>query len=341
MKKNLLIGFILIAIPMMFLARVSTKPKWTDKKIEVKELLKIGEESFEDEYYSFGNIMDVAVSPGGSIIVLDSRTTRILKYSSDGTFQHYIGGRRGEGPGEFVRPWNIAVDGQENVYVTDHGNNRLSVFNSRGEFQASFNHKPLPISIAVDQEQNIYLGYYLFKSSGPYISKYNIQGELLGSFCQSSDPKTASLVSLTGNSGTLARLTDGNIVYSFFYPYDNRVFSPDGELLGQFSREHKLYRPPEEDKRNNVYIAYSGCFAVKALPEGKSLNLIMIKEGKDKKPRCCFDLFDREGNWLITFPADVFSTSLFKTFAADWEGNVFIPFHDPYPHVKKFSLKFQ
>ena len=100
---------------------LSIEPKWKNKQISIKECLMIGDESFIDDRYSFGNIQDIAVSNYGNIIIIDARTTRIIKYSKSGKFLCYIGKGKGEGPGEFKMPWIIAVDNKETIYIADHG----------------------------------------------------------------------------------------------------------------------------------------------------------------------------------------------------------------------------
>ena len=43
-------------------------------------------------------------------------------------------GRRGSLEGEFNVPSGIAIDSQDNIYVTDWGNHRIQTFTSEGEF---------------------------------------------------------------------------------------------------------------------------------------------------------------------------------------------------------------
>ena len=43
-------------------------------------------------------------------------------------------GRPGDGPGQFIWPAGLALDSQENVYVTDEWLNRVSIFDKDGNF---------------------------------------------------------------------------------------------------------------------------------------------------------------------------------------------------------------
>lgn len=54
------------------------------------------------------NPVDIAISDEGLIYILDSEDNDIKIFKQDGTFIKHVG-RRGNGPGEFVRPWAIYI----------------------------------------------------------------------------------------------------------------------------------------------------------------------------------------------------------------------------------------
>jgi len=58
---------------------------------------------------------------------------RVQKFTAAGVFITQWG-NRGSGPGQFDRPWGIAVDWYGNVYVTDTLNHRVQKFTSTGAF---------------------------------------------------------------------------------------------------------------------------------------------------------------------------------------------------------------
>ncbi len=59
------------------------------------------------------------------------------------------GGRRGSGPGEFNVLHGIAIDMQENVYVADHRNERIQVFDTMGNFQREMSGFGAPAAICI------------------------------------------------------------------------------------------------------------------------------------------------------------------------------------------------
>ena len=70
----------------------------------------------------------------------------------------------GSGPGEFREPYNLALDGQGNIYVADFGNNRIQKLSPDGEPLAQWGSQGdgpgqflRPTGVAVDGPGNIYV----------------------------------------------------------------------------------------------------------------------------------------------------------------------------------------
>ena len=62
-------------------------------------------------------------------------------------------GRQGEAPGEFDIPIGIAINGRDEVFVTDHYNNRVQRFDAEGKLLSHFPVKPNPGGIAAHDGQ--------------------------------------------------------------------------------------------------------------------------------------------------------------------------------------------
>ncbi len=93
-------------------------------------------------------------------------------------------GSRGAGPGEFHFPIGIAVNRADEVFVTDHYNNRVQKFDGNGKLLAQFSVLPNPGGIAIDEAGNIYLGHFpassRVKEKFPdRLSVYSPEGKLL------------------------------------------------------------------------------------------------------------------------------------------------------------------
>ena len=61
------------------------------------------------------------------------KNAQVQKFTKDGEFV-VRWGTKGTNEGQFVTPHSIAVDGKDNVYVADRGNNRIQVFDNNGKF---------------------------------------------------------------------------------------------------------------------------------------------------------------------------------------------------------------
>jgi peptidylamidoglycolate lyase len=82
----------------------------------------------------FNKPTDVAFGTDGSVYVSDGYgNSRVAKFSAEGKFL-LDWGHKGQGPGEFDLPHNVAVDAQGRVYVADRMNVRIQVFDANGKF---------------------------------------------------------------------------------------------------------------------------------------------------------------------------------------------------------------
>src|SRR5665648_817860 len=76
----------------------------------------------------------VTFDPEGDIFISDGYiNSRVAKADKNGNWIKSWG-NRGNKPGEFNTPHNIAADAKGNIYVADRGNRRIQVFDSEGNF---------------------------------------------------------------------------------------------------------------------------------------------------------------------------------------------------------------
>jgi len=167
-------------------------------------------------------------------------------------------GRYGDADGEFIWPAGIALDSNENIYVTDEWMNRVSVFDSEGNFQkhwgeggqndGQFNH---PAGIDIDTEDNA----IVVDSLNHRVQKFTKDGNFLGEWGGFGEGQGEL------NSPWGIGLDDQNNVY--VADHKNHLaqkFSPDGEYLMAFGSEGtgrgQLTRPSDVtiDSDGDVYV---------------------------------------------------------------------------------------
>jgi hypothetical protein len=126
------------------------EPLYGELILELEEDLSIG--SADDENTIFYRIGDMAVDSQGNMFVVDSGNQRIQKYDKDGNYLQTIG-RKGQGPGEFMSPYDIFLDAHENIYVSE--GMKMHVFDPKGNSIRDINLQTFLMGYAVGAEGNI------------------------------------------------------------------------------------------------------------------------------------------------------------------------------------------
>jgi len=122
----------------------------------------------------FNRPTGVALSSSGEIYVSDGYgNARVHKFSPEGNLL-FSWGEPGNAPGQFNLPHSVRVDKQERVWVTDRENNRIQIFDARGEFLEQWTDLIRPTDIFIDDEETVYVS-----EMGRRVSIFTMDGELL------------------------------------------------------------------------------------------------------------------------------------------------------------------
>jgi len=111
----------------------------------------IGENESRD---AFNGVADLVIARNSDIFIADgeSTNTRIVKYSKDGKFLTWWGGK-GTEPGKFDEPHSIAIDAKGRLYVGDRRNKRVQVFNQDGTFVTQWTNLGTPWGVFVKDDR--------------------------------------------------------------------------------------------------------------------------------------------------------------------------------------------
>lgn len=175
----------------------------------------------------------MAVARSGNIYVFDDGNSRVVRLDPSGKFITEFG-QPGNGPEAIERAGlndSIAVDENENVYVSDPATPKVLIFSSDGTFQRSFR-VPFPMtSIAVNKKREIFLTadtlrstelIYVFSETGKYLRRF---GEKL--------IKAPGSLARNMNIAVAACDANDNLFVAFrSWPLIRR-YSPEGKLISE------------------------------------------------------------------------------------------------------------
>jgi RHS repeat-associated protein len=141
-----------------------------------------------------------AIDASGDVWAVDTGDSRLEKFSATGGFIETIGfgvsngeakfeictsscraGIAGAGSGQFLEPAGIAISGGK-VYVAEYGNDRVEIFNEKGEYLGQFGSKGTgagqlegPAAVAVGAG-----GVWVGELADPRVDKFSTAGAFLG-----------------------------------------------------------------------------------------------------------------------------------------------------------------
>ena len=221
--------------------------------------------------------MDFALGSNDNLYVLNRGVDEITLRISKCTLAHeFIAdiGRFGMGDGQFVWPMAIALDSNENIYVSDENQHRITVLDKDGQFltkwgEAGSEEGQLrgPSGLAVDGEGNV----YVVDSQNHRVQKFTGDGQYLAGWgSEGSDPGQFN------KPWGLCLDGEGNVYVADWKNDRVQKFNSEGKYLAEFKETDDgvgtLNRPTDVavDSDGDVYVADWGNHQVKIYePNGK------------------------------------------------------------------------
>lgn len=220
---------------------------------------------FRGPLNGFDRPMDILVLENGHLLVSEYSGDRLTYLDAKGNYIKSIGGK-GRGEGKFLGPQFLAQDKNNNIFVSDFGNARISVFTQDGDFLFYFGLKSkhfkglqAPTGIAVHEDyvyvsDAVYGAIVVFDIAGNFIrflteEKVLENPEALWYWKEHlilADTHTVKAISLNsgaisnlGNTGkTPGRLTsaamdvNGNLIASDYILNEVNLLSTMEDLIG-------------------------------------------------------------------------------------------------------------
>ena len=189
--------------------------------------------------HEFTTPAGIAVSHDGNVYVTDAHENVVLAFPPDRmqrfpefdpggeTIDRW--GKVGSEPGQLNAPSGIQFDAEDNVLISDSGNDRIQKFTKNGEYisgwgstgsgEGEFNH---PWGLCLDKDGNVYVADW----GNNRVQKFNADGEYLMSFGSSHDDGG----DLDHPAG-VAVDSEGDVYVSDWGNRRVQIYEPGGEVI--------------------------------------------------------------------------------------------------------------
>lgn len=287
----------------------------------------------ENDDALFSSIGEIAVSDEGTLYVLDSDLNKIVLFNSDNEVERVISGKEGRGPGEFVMPTTMALDpSNQDILVYDYPMQRISFFDSKGQYRTTMNVPVRSKSIAVTKD-HIWLtnlGSRTYHTA--YINKRANEATVNDTIRVSEEDLNHSP---NGVASWVGRSSSGSPVVA--PPRPGIWFTvKDGELI---KRGKELVPNAEPQKVDNIWVKPTQTLGITSFDSNK-IGIAWKKRDMESPSASVenirIDIFTESGKrtgvipvpfkWIYDFAFDSYGTFLYL--AVD----------DPYPRIIKYKL---
>lgn len=315
----------------------------------LQEELALGEEEEEDRAV-LNRPFDVRAASNGDIYVLDWGDIHIKVYDREGRFLYTIG-RKGQGPGEFDAPsyFDLAADGS--ICLLDSRTRRIEIFDAGGDLVKDFRLEGFNSRIRCDGAGGM---YFAKETSGEEAEVLNTWQEipvltsifrvgmeggdpfLVGDF-----PGKVRRIMRTGEQSSMSVGSffdvvwlvgrDGRLYAGLNKTYLLGVYSPQGEILFRFGREHHPAANPRA--KSGAPDKYMPAFHRYSLMDEEGCLWLNIYD--EDEARVTYDVFSPEGIYLkhIISPVRISSFCGGRIYAI-------VQPEDGYPSVKRYAFTF-
>jgi hypothetical protein len=295
-----------------------------------------------------GRIYKLCILDNGDLIVVDRNDINI--FDSQGQFKSKLG-KKGKGPGEYVRPNDVKVDGYSRIYVLDSRNFRVTIYDTTGKYLKSFNIDRFCDQMLVHEKQ-VYLYSGDFYQSTMAFSYEVSTGKRTLEFA----PPTEFLKKLKSNGipapfgfvGSLIAISKRKIFVVHPYEYALREFDSEGQELRRRELKSDVFRPIDTSMKFNVSTPIAEFFKseVRTMVIWKELVFLTIHSNQLK--RAFMNVFTLEGKRInereiafdekgvtYAFPFAIDNAGFFYTY---YQPDAKDPLNQPNPVIVRYAF---
>ena len=305
-----------------------------EDKVQFVEDFSIGEYEGED-YLMFVRYLSIVVDSELNLYILDRGNHRLLKFDKEGNFLWQTG-RKGQGPGEFQYPREIALAPSGEIALKD--GSALHFYTKDGDFQRTLKLRGSFMNFAILPDGRFLLVKIVSGQLGLSAEFHSKEGEFLKNFPD--EYRYGPKFSFGGGAwyGGEFKLNDNKLYLSLPGDYEIREYDLEGKILGKFRRDLKVKQPEIEIKENSIIFHSSDvsgpCFFYKNEMMINILNTVEKKDEKKYELKKFMDFFNQKRQFLGTYQLPENQTLA----AIDSEGHFYFIQWDPYPKVIRSKL---
>jgi len=321
-----------------------------------------------DENYLLSEPSRICLDSKGSIFILDSKESHIKKFDANGKYIKTFSGP-GNGPGEILTCYKMAIGPDEKLVTYDLGNRRFSFFDSDGNFLNSIRFNEIVWDFEIGPKGKFYIEIHDWDFTGKSgtLIKINQASPALTEIVVVDSARIKDNTYLTEPVRTNVPVPFapslswgisplGNIITAFADDYTIKIFAPDLKLLRTIKHDGKRVKVTDEDKDSYFAAMVSSVggqqskgapdFIRKAteFPKFKPyfIGMIIDHEGNIliqtfelEQERIIYDVFDAKGNFINRAKFPFLGASVFwKGFIYQMKGG-----EEEFPSVVRYQLK--
>jgi hypothetical protein len=308
-------------IPVVYNPKKPAPPPGTKTNLILEEELCIGDEEEEYLFAEESAYVSMAVDGDGNIYSVDPKLVEIRKFSLEGKLLK-IFGKKGQGPEEMIRPFNIRVTAQNELMFTDRGNRRITFYSLDGEFLRFI--PLLKWSVGrtkIDSKGNVVADisrvYEDDKKQRKFvyeITRFNQEMEPVFTFISIDRTNEFNKRIYKYQSERYWQITkEDNIIMGYAEDYELHVISSDGEIIRKIKKEYNPVKVTKEEE-DNVSPRVKSMFTLAThhlgfdyytVDEDGRIFARTWERTKDGEGRF-YDVFDSEGRYIAKFATTAF-----------------------------------